>query len=293
MNQFLPALFSGIAVGTLYGLLAFATVVLFKATGAVNFAEGAMGVLGAFIVYKLMHEQGFALVPAIVAGLAAGALIGVVTYLLVMVPGSRNASTTNLLIRTVAVGLLIAAVIDWQWGSGQPLQFPRLTSEGGVSILGSQLPWATLQILGVAAVLVTAFALFFQRTKTGLLTRAMAESRDVAQLLGVKTRRLSVIAWATATVLAVVVAALAAHSTLLSTRILDTFLLYAFAGAIIMGLDSLVGALIGGLLVGILTNMVATYAGIDWSLIVMFGLLVLSLIVRPRGIFGSPEVRRV
>ncbi|WP_326791426.1 branched-chain amino acid ABC transporter permease [Streptomyces sp. NBC_00841] len=292
MNLLLPAVVSGIAVGMLYGLLAFATVVLFKATGTVNFAQGSMGALSAFVTWRLLTNHGANTALAVVTGLAFSILLGVVTYQ-VSIRFRDRGDATNTIVRTLALSLLFTALIDRLWGAGQPFQFPQLLTSGGMSVAGVQVSYAALETLGIAAVLLAGFGLLFRFTDFGLLTRAMADSREVTRLLGVPNRRLATVIWGITAALGTVVALLSAHTLFLSTSMMDSYLLYGFTAAIAFGLNSLTGAIIGGLVVGLISNVVSTYQGSDWANILMFAVLVAILIIRPQGLLGRAEVRRV
>ncbi|MEU6320722.1 branched-chain amino acid ABC transporter permease [Streptomyces sp. NPDC047009] len=292
MNLLLPAVISGVAVGMLYGLLAFATVVLFKATGTVNFAQGTMGALSAFVVWRMLNGYGMNTALAVVLGLVFSVLLGVVTYQLA-VRFRDGGDAGNTLVRTLALSLLFAALIDRLWSAGQPFQFPQLLTPGGFSLAGIRFSYAAFETLAVAAVLLTGFGLLFRFTNVGLLTRAMADSREVTRLLGVRNRRLAAAVWGVTAALGAVVALLSAHTLFLSTSMMDAYLLYGFTAAIAFGLTSLPGSIIGGLVIGLIGNVVSTYQGSDWANILMFGVLVVVLIIRPQGLLGRTEVRRV
>lgn len=292
MNLLIPAMVSGIAVGMLYGLLAFATVVLFKATGTVNFAQGTMGALSAFVVWRMLNGYGVNTALAVVLGLFFSALLGVVTYQ-VAIRFRDRVDPGNTLVRTLALSLLFAALIDRLWSAGQPFQFPQLLTSGGVSIAGVQVSYAAIETLAVTAVLLTGFGLLFRFTNVGLLTRAMADSREVTRLLGVRNRRLAAVVWGVTAVLGAVVALLSAHTLFLSTSMMDSYLLYGFTAAITFGLTSLPGSIAGGLLIGLIGNVVSTYQGSDWANVLMFAVLVVILFIRPQGLLGRTEARRV
>jgi branched-chain amino acid transport system permease protein len=280
-----------VSIGALYGLLAFANVVLFKATGTVNFATGIMATLCAFIAWRFTSNHELGTIPAVALAIAGSVALGGIVYAVV---GARNArNPTALLVRTLAVDLVLVALINRFYAIGQPYEFPSLLSSGGVTVGGTLISYATFEVIGICIVLTALFMVFFRYTRAGLLTRAMADNRDVATLLGVPTRRLAALAWAIASVIGAVVALVSANQLLLSTNMLDDFVLYAFTGAIIFGLTSLSGAIIGGIAIGVITNVVATYQSADWSLIVIFCALIAVLIVRPQGLLGHAAVRRV
>lgn len=291
MDLLLPALLGGVTAGALYGLLAFSVVVLYKATGVANFAVAIIGTLGAFFVWRLVGS-GLAVWPAVVLAVAGIAVVGAIAFVMVIRPRPA-ASSSNVIVRTLALALVMKATVDHYWAVGQPFAFPQLLPGGALDVMGTNVQWATVATLGIAAALVSIFAFVFQRTDLGLQLRAVAVNRDIAQLLGVRYDRAALLVWAVSAVLALVVALLSGNRLMLSTSMLDGAILYSFAGAITFGLTSLSGAVLGGLAVGILSSVVSTYASSEAALITVFGVLIVTMFIRPNGIFGTQEVQRV
>jgi branched-chain amino acid transport system permease protein len=292
MGLFFGTLVSGIAVGLLYGLLAFSIVFLFKTTGVANFAVGSMATMATFFVFHLISASSLAPITAFVLGLAAAVGLGALLYVLAIRP-REDAGTINLVIRTIALYLLLFAITNRFWSEGQPFAFPSLLPLGTFAIGDVAVPYHAVGILVVAAVLSVALACFFRYTSLGLQFLAMAERPDVARLLGVRTRRLSCLAWAISGGIAAIVGVLIAPTSLLSSDMMDTFLLFAFTAAVVGGLTSLFGAFAGGVVVGCLSNLTIVYAGQDAATVVVFLLLVGTLLLKPEGIFGSPAVVRL
>lgn len=293
MDLFLGALITGVAVGLLYGLLAFSIVLLHKFTGVANFAQGSLATLCTFVVYAFFHSAGLPLGWSIVLSVVAAVAIGALVYFVFMRPAD-HASHLNITIRTLGVYLLLAAVLDIVWSKGQPFNFPSVFDRAALFKVGSAaVSGLTIGTFFVAMAMAVIFAVFFNRSKYGLLFRAMAERPETARLLGVPTRRLTAISWVIATVVALPVGVLIAPSALLSTDMMDRYLLLAFSAAIIGGLDSLLGAYVGGLLVGIAYSVASVYLSADSSLLIIFAVLILSLLARPAGLFGSPVRERL
>lgn len=291
MDLLLPALISGVTAGLLYGLLGFAVVLLHKSTGVSNFAQAAIGTIGAFVVWRLLNA-GLPTGLAVTLGLVACGVLGGLIYIVVMLP-RRQASPTNLIVRTLALGFVIAATLDRLASVGQPFSFPSILPEGGVRISGTTLPWSTLFTLGISSVVIAGFAIWFRTTRFGLMSRAVAADPEISRLLGVPSRRIAMVMWAVTALLAGATGILSAHALLVSTHMLDDYLLYAFAGAIVFGFNSLPGSVIGGLLTGVLSSVLSTYYSPETALITIFGVVVFVLLVRPQGIFGDREVVRV
>jgi branched-chain amino acid transport system permease protein len=288
----IPALFSGLSFGLLYGLLAFSIVFLFKATGLANFAQGNIGTFATFVVFSLSVNLGWPFWTATVVGALIAMLLGGTLFAAFLVINER-AGPVNLTMRTLGMYLLLYALMNEFWALGQPFRFQSWFPEGTVSVLGSFVPWRSFGILAVTLVLLTGVGAAFRWTHLGLLFMGLAENPDVARLLGVNVRLLTALAWSTSAVVSLVVGILTAPTTLLSSEMLEIVLPYAFTAAILGGLTSLTGSIVGGLIVGLVANITAVYGGADLSLFVVFGLLLVTLVVRPNGIWGAGLVERL
>jgi branched-chain amino acid transport system permease protein len=286
------AAISGVAVGFVYGMLAFSIVLLFKASGIPNFAQGNIATFGTFIVFLLAVRSGLPLPAAIVLGFLGTGALGVVIYLSAIRPRG-DTGTLNLAIRTLAVYLLLFAVMNLFWGVGQPFAFPRFLPAASVTLAGVSVSLLSLVTIAAAVVLGAAFWLLYNRTATGLLLRGMADRPEVARLLGADTARLSAQAWLLAGVVALVVGLLTVPSALLSSDMMDSFFLYAFTAALVGGMTSLPGAFVGGVVVGVVSNVVTALRGQEISILAIFGLLIVVLLVRPDGLFGHGVVERL
>jgi branched-chain amino acid transport system permease protein len=289
MTLLIASVISGIAVGLLYGLLAFSIVFLYKTTGVANFAMGNMATFAAFVVFHLLGPLGGG---AMVAGLAGAALLGLAIYGLALRLNDR-AGLLNAVMRTLAIYLFLAALMNRFWAEGQPFTFPSLLPKGSFELGGVTVAWASLAILGIAGLLSLCFVLLFTRTSLGVQFLGLAERPDVARLLGVRTRRLSALAWMISGVIAMVVGVLVAPMALLSSDMMEHFLLFAFTAAIVGGLNSLSGAFVGGIVVGCVSNISIVYLGQDAALFAVFLLLVGVLLARPDGLFGTAVVHRL
>jgi branched-chain amino acid transport system permease protein len=286
------AAISGVAVGFVYGMLAFSIVLLFKASGIPNFAQGNIATFGTFVVYLLAVRAGLPLPAALALGFAATAGLGLAIYLGGILPRG-DAGTLNLAIRTLAVYLLLFAVMNLFWGVGQPFAFPRFLPAASVPVAGVRVSLLSLVTVGTAVVLAGAFWLLYNRTATGLVLRGIADRPEVARLLGADTTRLSGLAWLLAGVVALVVGLLTVPTALLSSDMMDSFFLYAFTAALLGGMTSLPGAFAGGVVVGVVSNVVTVLRGQEISIVAIFALLIAILLVRPDGLFGHGVVERL
>jgi branched-chain amino acid transport system permease protein len=292
MGLFLGTVVSGLGISLVYGLLAFAFVTLYKATGIANFAQGQTGVLAVFIALPLIRR---ALLPVgllLIVIIATGAVLGIASYLFAQrIRETEN--HTNLIVRTLAIYLLMTAVMTDRWAAGEPYKVPSIAPAGSVPVGGVNVSYLSLESAGIALVLGVGVWLLFNRTRQGLLFRGIAANREVARLLGVRVRWFDLTAWGVIGGITGLVAMIVAPADYLTTGMLDVLLLYAFTSAVIGGLDSLGAAWVGGLLVGLVSNITSIYLNSDMSLLATFGLLVTVLILRPQGIAGSKRIQRL
>ncbi len=292
MTLFISGVVSGVAVGLLYALLGFSVNLLYKSTGVANFAVGILATLGAFFVYWLLGF-GVGLYLAVLVTLPLMALVGAVVYYTSIRP-LDSAGHLNLTMRTFGVYLVIVAILQATWAQGQPFSFPAVFSIRTAFRVGEiNVSWLTVGTVIVAAVLASAFIVFFRFTTLGFAFLALAERPEIGRLLGLPTRRMTLIAWVMACLVALVVGILVAPSAQLSVDMLEPYLLIAFSAAVIGGLTSLAGVFVSGIVLGILSNVIALYSSADLGVLAIFGALVLSLIMRPSGLFGAPVAERL
>lgn len=289
----LSAALSGIQLGLVFGLLAFAIVLLFRSTGVPNFAQGAMATLGPFIVLKVFLDTGWSLLPALVASTLVSAVVGLAVYHLVMRPRSAGAGPLSPMIRTVGLALFLTAFIDAVWGAGAPFRFPPVVRGSAFQIGDVSITNQSLATLVLAVVVVAGSAVTFRYTDLGLTFRAASEKPETARLLGLPIVVLASWSWALAGIVSLLIGSLVASTALLSADMMASYLLFAFVGAVLGGMDSLVGALVGGIIIGIIVNVVVVTLSPDWAALVTFAVLLGILAVRPHGLFGHASVSRL
>jgi branched-chain amino acid transport system permease protein len=286
MDQFVAGVIGGIQQGTLCGLLGFAIVFLFKCTGVANFAQGSLSTFTTFLLFELYARNGVSYLWAIVLAVVSAALVGGALYLVTMLPNER-AGHLNRTVRTIGLQLLTVAVISWLWGTGQPFTFKPLIPTTPAFTIGLQtISWTTVGSIGIAFTLSALCVAFFRYSSTGLALVALSERPDIARLLGVNTRRLSALAWAVVTVIGLIAGVLVAPGQLLSTSMMDSYLLLSFTAAIIGGLTSLYGVFVAAVPIGVINGLVDLYGSDDIAILVIFLLVLAVLLVRPQGMFG-------
>jgi branched-chain amino acid transport system permease protein len=304
MANFLQQVVIGLSSGAIFALLALALVLIHRATGVINFAQGEMAMFSTFVAWQLV-QWGFPYWIAFVATLALSFVGGVVLQRVVIRP-VESAPVLTIVIVTLGLLLVFNGLAIWLW-SGEVRAFPpnrpfptRTFDVGGVVI--------NVQDLGIIAVtllLVGALWAFFQFTKIGLALRASALYPDSSRLVGIRVGWMLGVGWGLAAALGAVSGIFTASAfPPLEPTMMQPVLIYAFAAAVLGGIDSPAGAVVGGLVLGVFLTLVGAYADTfeDWGLPldfahlrlpVAFVFILLVLLARPQGLFGRAAARRV
>ncbi|MFE4252606.1 branched-chain amino acid ABC transporter permease [Streptomyces sp. NPDC056910] len=289
MDQFLLVLVSGLASGAVYGLMGLGLVIIYRATDVVNFALASLATIGLYAALTL-YDRGLPLILAAGAAIVVTAAVGLAARETVIRPLAHG-ELLSALVMTMAVSLIAESVISTIWGD-QPQLFPSLV-DGSVSFGDAAIPTQSLLTIGVAAVAMALVAYLFGRTTIGSAMRAVAESADTAQILGLGSQRIARVAWALGLGLGALAAILYAPRAGLLPTVLSAPLFRAFAGIFLGGLTSMYGAVIGGLTVGVLDNLAASYVSAGYRDTFVFSFTIVVLLIRPQGLFGVRAFQRV
>ncbi|MEU4399578.1 branched-chain amino acid ABC transporter permease [Micromonospora orduensis] len=292
MDRFVFLTVDGLSRGAVYAAFALALVLIWRAARVVNFAQGAMAVAAAYVAYSVSAATGsywLGFAVAIVAGLLLGALVDRVVMRHV-----DHASPLNPVIVALGLVLLIQAVLGMVYGNEfRPAETPFSRSAltvGGVAVLS---PY-DLFVFATIGVVVSGLAWMFARTPVGLRMRAAAFAPEVSRLLGVNVGGMLTLGWALASGVGALAAMLVIPTELgLHPHAMDLVFVSAFTAAVVGGLDSPPGAVVGGLVVGLLLSYVSGYAGSDLTPLAVLVLLLAVLLVRPGGLFAPVAARRV
>ncbi len=294
MAAFFQQVVAGLAAGSIYAALALALVLIHRATGVINFAQGEMAMFTTYIAWTLTANHGWSYWPAFIATLIFAFVLGLGIQRIVIRPVERGPLLTTVII-TIGLVLIFNGAAGWIWSAevrAFPSPFPNDTwNVGGVAISVQE-----LGTIAVVFVLVAALAAFFRFTKIGLALRASALNPEASRLVGVRVGWMLGIGWGLAAMLGAVAGMLAAPTIFLDPNLMQAILIYAFAAAVLGGIDSPIGAVAGGLLLGVGLNLIETYVdfiGADLGLPVALLIILVVLLVRPAGLFGKPVTRRV
>ena len=293
--QFFQQVVSGLASGGIYASLALALVLIHRATGVINFAQGEMAMFTTFIAWTLTTNHGWPYWPAFVFTLAVAFVGGVGLHRLVIRP-VEGKSVLTIVIITIGLVLILNGGATWIWGGEvrtfAETPFPTRTVDiGGVAI-----SLADLGTIAVTIGIVLLLWAFFQFTKVGLALRASAVNPSESRLVGVRVSWMLGLGWGLAAVLGAVSGLLAAPTQFVDPNMMQAILIYAFAAAVLGGIDSPAGAVVGGLVLGVGLNLIGTYVdfiGTELQLPLALLIILVVLLVKPTGLFGRAVVRRV
>lgn len=290
METFVALSFSAAAYGAVLALAALGFLVLYKATGVVNFAHGDLITLGGYIALWFLVDVGVG--SPIVAYLAAVALMFVVGVVLERVAYAplRKRPHLIVLIATLGAALVIRAAVSL-WQGSTPQHLPSPVDERSVTIFGAPIAAQRILILVVALVTIAAVLFLFERTSFGRQLRALASDQETAELYGVRTGRIGVIVWGMSAALAALAGILIAPLSALNLNFGFALMLAAFAAAVLGGFGNLWGVLLGAAAVGVIQYLIGGYFLRDYASILPYVAMLAILAIRPQGLLGRTESR--
>lgn len=286
---------NGVIVGALYGVVAMSFVLIYKASQVVNFAQGEFLLVGAWACWWLLTSWQLPFWLGFLITLAFMTVFGVILQIVVLRP-LIGEPVISVIMATVGLSIFFQALMKWMFGVfAQP--FPQVFTTERVSVLGLQVQSVYLLSLAISACIMLGFWWFFSYSKHGLAMRATAFDQQVAQSLGVSVPRVFAMSWAISAVVSAVAGVVVGVVNGVSSG-LSFYGIKVFPAVILGGLDSVVGAMLGGIIVGVLENL-AQYLDAGWLNwgnminIAPFYALVIILLIKPYGLFGTKNIERV
>ncbi|HLI14027.1 MAG TPA: branched-chain amino acid ABC transporter permease [Alphaproteobacteria bacterium] len=289
MGQLLQQVLSGLATGGIYASLALALVMIYQATETVNFAQGEMAMFSTYIAWTLM-QAGFSFWAAFPLTVAVSFLGGVLIERIAIRP-VENAPVLSQVIVFIGLLVIFNALAGWIY-TYTVKEFPSPFPDR--PLLHAMITSRDLGVIGVTLAMLVLLYLFFRFTPLGLAMRAAAQNPASARLVGIRVGWMLALGWGLAAAVGAVAGIMVAPILFLDPSMMSGVLLYAFAGALLGGISSAGGAVVGGLIMGVLENLVGTYLiASELKLTVALAIIILVLVVKPSGLFGVPVVRRV
>lgn len=291
MEKFLQLMLSGWALGAIYAIVALGFVLVFKATSVLNFAHGSFLMLAAYMATTFMVVLDYPFLVGITIIAISLALLGVVLHYSIMQWMVGKPFFAVVLV-TVGMEIVIRAVLLVLYGPLERGKIQKLTT-GSFEVGGAVVPTVNVIIFVAAIAVMVAFLMFFRMSRMGLHMRAVAENLEAATAMGINPNTVYASAWGIGLLLAGIGGVLYAHFTASIDLNLSVIGLRAFPAAILGGLDSIGGAILGGMVVALVENIGGGYIGGEWRDVIAFGIMFLVLLWRPSGLFGTKELIRV
>jgi branched-chain amino acid transport system permease protein len=293
MKELIEQAIAGIAAGGIYASLALALVLTYQAMGLINFAQGEFAMFTAFVSFVLLDTFQVPYALAVIIAVILAFLAALSIERVVVRPFERG-SPLIIVIVTLALFQIVNSTAGFIWGYS-PRSFPSPFPARPIDVGGILISIQNLGIIGISLLMLGLLYVLFNHTKLGLAMRAAALYPDVAGLLGVRTGLMLGLGWGLASAVGALGGILVAPVVLLEPNMMQGVIVYAFAAAVLGGIDSPVGAVIGGLGLGVLLALIGAYlpAVADLRLALSLLLIVVLLLVRPSGLFGRHQARRV
>lgn len=300
---FLQRVFDGLNNGAVYAVVAVALVLIFKATTLVNFAQANMAMFGTYLVWMLATQQSFPIWVAIFAAMILTAVMGAAIERALIRPFDPSDHLPVVLI-TFGIAAILEAIAGWKWGlefHKFPSPFPAKPSDY-VSIAGARLRYETIGTVLCLAVMVAVLYLILNKTKMGLAFRAVSSNIESSKLVGVRTGRTLQFGWALAAAMGTLGGALVARQTNLEPAFMAKLVIFSFAAATLGGLDSIGGSVLGAFIVAMIQSLLVGYAqevpGLGWlksnfALVIAFVVILVVLLFKPAGLYGTRRIERV
>jgi branched-chain amino acid transport system permease protein len=289
MTDFIQLTVYGLANGAVLALAALGFVLIYKATRVINFAQGELLLIGAYLFYTAFVLLRLPLAVAVVAGVFAATVLGVTVERVVLRPLIGEDPIAVIMV-TIGLAAVLRSGVQMFYGT-TPREMPKVLPIGSVDIAGAPVPLDRLTAVAVAAVALGAFSAFFRWSRHGIAMRAVADDQQAALVQGISVRRIFALAWALAAISALLGGVLLADIAEVSQN-LANFGLIVFPVVILGGLDSVPGTIVGGAVIGLLSQY-AEGLSPGASQVVPYVALVVILLVRPYGLFGQVRIERV
>lgn len=286
---------NGLILGTLYGVVAMCFTLIYKASQIVNFAQGEFLLIGAWVCWWILTSFPVPFYAGFLLTLAFMMVFGILLQVLVLRPMIGEPVIAVIMV-TIGLSIFFQAMMKWLFGVFvQP--FPPIFESSAVSIMGLNVQPIYLLSVAISICIMIAFALFFKYSRLGLAMRATAFDQQVAQSLGISVKQMFALSWAISAMVSALAGVVVGIVNGVSAA-LSFFGIKVFPAVILGGLDSIIGAVVGGLIIGLLENL-AEYVDGQWLhlgnlyQVVPFYVLVVILMVRPYGLFGTEKIERV
>lgn len=290
--MFESLLIEGLAIGACYGLFGVAVAIIYKTSDVVNFALGEMGMVSTFVAYHVLTVYGMSPWVAFPSTLVFAVLLGIAIEYCFLRP-AKHPTVLGMLIITLGAEMLLMGLAGWKWGAEQK-DFPFILSvlKTHEILPGLTLNEWTIGVFTLSIVIMTLLFLFFRYAKLGIAMRATQQNINAARIVGIKVERIFSITWGMSSLIGSIAAMFFASRSVLDPNYMMEPFMRAFAAAVLGGLTSIPGVIVGGLILGTIENFFG-YAWPEWKPIVAFVIIILIITIRPSGLFARHYVKKV
>jgi branched-chain amino acid transport system permease protein len=293
MSLFLQNLINGLSAGSLYALLAVGVVLIYKSSEVLNFAHGTFAMLATFIAYHLSIQLELGFAAAIAVALVFAFLLGAGGYRLLL-DRARQGGAHAVVMVTIGLSIVLEGAAGVIWGTDTKEFHHAFAESKSISLPGDLvISQHDAWILGIAVTMVALLAFFFRSTRIGIALRAVSQNEVAARLMGVRVARVHALTWGIATALGATAGLLLVPKLFLDPSMMFAPLLKAFAAAVLGGMNSVAGAIIGAWVLGVIETLAGAYVSTEFQASIAFLIIVLVLSVRPEGLLGKPEMKKV
>ncbi len=285
-------LIEGLAIGACYGLFATAVVIIYKTSEVVNFAQGEMAMFSTFVAFHILTVYQYPFWVALIVTLIFSVVLGIMIEYLFLRP-AKHPTILGLIVITLGAEMFLMGLASWKWGAEQ--QYFNIPLDPGTTyepVAGMVMTNWTLAVLTVTVMVITVLYIFFNYTKLGVAMRATQQNKLAAKVMGIRTERILSIAWGFSALIGSLAGMFfASRATLDPVFMMEPFM-RAFAGAVLGGLMSIPGVIVGGVLMGLIENFFGFFWP-HWKPIIAFIVIILILCIKPSGLFTSHYVKKV
>ncbi|MFP3928457.1 MAG: branched-chain amino acid ABC transporter permease [Desulfobacteraceae bacterium] len=282
---------SGIAVGSTYALMGLAMVLIYKTSEVLNFAQGEMALISIFLTYMVLEYHGFPYYVAFPGALLFAAFLGFFLEFVVL-RRAKDPTVLGMIIITLGLEMILMGVVSWKFGADpKTMPFP-ISPYQSVTIGGVYVSVLEVLTLIVALLVMLILFLFLRYSKLGVAMKATQQNHTAARLMGIRTNRILMTTWGISSVVGCLAGLLIAPTIMEPFMMWDP-LLKGFAAAVLGGMTSLPGAVLGAYLLGIIENLFGGYVSIEFKSVVAFAVIVIALCVRPSGLLARHYVKKV
>lgn len=291
MSTFLQLFLRSLETGAIYALATLGIIIVFRTNFVINFAQGVMGMFGAYIVTVLFAKAGLPLLAAIILGLVIAVGIGFLVDFVVIRRTKKVAGSGKEII-TLGMMMIFVGITPMLFGV-DPLRLPKIIESGAFSIFGANLSFNSLLNIILGLGLTIGLFMLLQKSKLGLAIRGTASNERTARLMGIPTKNITLFAWALAMVLGTLAGVMIAPSTSVTVNLMDSVQVNAFIACVLGGFQTFYGPVIGAYIIAIATNMFSYYVSSVWGTQLVYLIVIVFLCFKPVGLIGKTTIKKV